>query len=87
MVDKFDLVLMFDYENFNMFIEKIVEDFKEKFKLVGIYVDGGKFIIIFVYLMGGLVFCCLIENLDGYIFVDYLVMVGIFNVGLFFGKV
>jgi pimeloyl-ACP methyl ester carboxylesterase len=93
----YDLILTFDYENLNTPIEQISYQLKRRLvgdeadyqgeKLTGIGIGEDKKIDILAHSMGGLVSRWLIEQKEGYQFVNRLIMCGTPNGGSVFGKI
>lgn len=79
--DQYDLVLAFDYENLNTYIQDTAKALKESLQAVGIVAGCGKQLDIVAHSMGGLVSRYFIEREDGAAIVRKLVMVGTPNGG------
>lgn len=83
----YDLILTFDYENLQTSLEQDAKILKEKLQLVGISTEDNKEITIVAHSMGGLISRYMIEELDGNLFIDKLIMAGTPNGGSKFGSV
>jgi pimeloyl-ACP methyl ester carboxylesterase len=81
MLQQFDLVLAFDYENLNTTIEENARLLKARLAAVGLNDGHGKQLIIMAHSMGGLVSRWFIEKLGGNRIVQRLVMLGTPNNG------
>lgn len=81
LVDKYDLVLAFDYENLNTTIQENAKLLKQKLEEIGITANHGKQLHIVAHSMGGLVSRCFIEEEGGNQIVQHLVMLGTPNAG------
>lgn len=86
LVNHYDAILTFDYENLNTPIQDTALIFKEKLAGVGISSGCGKKVDIVAHSMGGLVSRWMIEHLQGDEFIDTLVMAGTPNGGSPLGK-
>jgi pimeloyl-ACP methyl ester carboxylesterase len=81
LVDKYDLVLAFDYENLNTTIQGNAKLLRERLEQIGISANHGKQLHIVAHSMGGLVSRVFIEEEGGNQFVQHLVMLGTPNAG------
>lgn len=81
LVDKFDLVLAFDYENLNTKIQETAGDLKKRLTAVGLGEGHQKELVIIAHSMGGLVSRYFIEKIGGSKMVSHLVMLGTPNGG------
>jgi pimeloyl-ACP methyl ester carboxylesterase len=86
-VDKFDVVLTFDYENLGTSISETAITLKSQLREVGIRETDDKRVTLLAHSMGGLVARWLIEREDGKNFIDHLVMFGTPNNGSPFGRI
>ncbi len=87
LVDKYDLVLAFDYENINTTIQENAQLLKERLEEVGITANHGKQLDIVAHSMGGLVSRAFIEQEGGNQIVQHLVMLGTPNAGSPWAKI
>lgn len=85
LLNKYDLVLTYDYENLNTPIEETARHLKKMLKEVGIHEKQDKKITILAHSMGGLVARWFIEQEGGNEVVKHLVMAGTPNNGSAFG--
>lgn len=81
LVEMYDLVLTFDYENLNTHIKDIGKQLKEKLEAVGLVPNHGKQLHIVAHSMGGLVSRSFIEQWGGNQVVQHLFMLGTPNAG------
>ena len=81
MVDAYDLVLAFDYENLNTSIEENGRLLKQRLTAVGLGPNHGKTLHIVAHSMGGLVSRWFIEREGGNQMVQHLIMLGTPNAG------
>ncbi|WP_036263217.1 caspase family protein [Mesorhizobium sp. WSM2561] len=75
-VDKYDLILAFDYENINTGIKETAAALKDRLAAVGLGPDHGKTLHIVAHSMGGLISRWFIECLDGRRVVQHLFTLG-----------
>ncbi|NUQ24793.1 MAG: caspase family protein [Saprospiraceae bacterium] len=80
-LNRYDLVMTFDYENLNTPIEQTAKDLKTRLTAVGLGAGHGKHLTIVAHSMGGLVSRWMIEKEEGNKMVNYLVQVGTPNSG------
>jgi pimeloyl-ACP methyl ester carboxylesterase len=81
LIEMYDLVLTFDYENLNSHIADIGKKLKEKLEAVGLVSNHGKQLHIVAHSMGGLVSRSFIEQWGGNQVVQHLFMLGTPNAG------
>jgi hypothetical protein len=81
LIDRYDLILTFDYENINTTIEETARSLKQRLAAVGLGPDHGKTLHIAAHSMGGLVARWFIEREGGNRVVQHLVMLGTPNAG------
>lgn len=81
LVEEFDLILTFDYENLNTKIQQTAADLKQRLSEVGLSENHGKELVIVAHSMGGLVSRYFIEKLGGNKAVSHLIMLGTPNGG------
>jgi pimeloyl-ACP methyl ester carboxylesterase len=81
LIEIYDLVLTFDYENLNTHIKDIGKQLKEKLEAVGLVPNHGKQLHIVAHSMGGLVSRSFIEQWGGNQVVQHLFMLGTPNAG------
>lgn len=81
LVDDYDLIIGFDYENLNTSIEDVARALKQELADVGITTGADKQLDIVAHSMGGLVSRWLIEHEGGAAIIRKLVMVGTPNGG------
>ncbi len=86
-VDKFDLVLTYDYENLGRSIRDSASQLGQALDDVGLNGQDDKRLTVLAHSMGGLVSRWFIERLGGNDVVDHLVMCGTPNGGSPFGEV
>jgi pimeloyl-ACP methyl ester carboxylesterase len=80
-VDHYDLILTYDYENLNTPIDQTAKRLKDQLKEVGLHERQEKKITILAHSMGGLVSRWLIEREKGNQFINHLVLAGTPNRG------
>lgn len=81
LLDRYDLILTFDYENINTTIEDTARGLKQRLAAIGLGPDHGKTVHIAAHSMGGLVSRWFIEREGGNRIVQHLVMLGTPNGG------
>ena len=81
LIEMYDLVLTFDYENLNSHIADIGKKLKEKLEALGLVPNHGKQLHIVAHSMGGLVSRSFIEQWGGNQVVQHLFMLGTPNAG------
>jgi pimeloyl-ACP methyl ester carboxylesterase len=81
LLDRYDLILTFDYENLNTSIEDNAEFLRERLAAVGLEPGHEKTLHIVAHSMGGLISRWFIERLGGNKTVQHLVMLGTPNGG------
>ncbi len=87
LLEKFDCVLAYDYENLATPIGETAQSLKLDLEKVGLGADNGKNITILAHSMGGLVSRQFIEREGGDRVVNHLVMCGTPNQGSPFGRI
>lgn len=87
LLDKFDLVLTYDYENLSTPIEQTALEMGQQLSAVGLGIDDNKHLTLLVHSMGGLVSRWFIEKLGGRAIVNHLVMCGTPNNGSPYGEI
>lgn len=80
-VQQYDAVLTFDYENLNTTIEENAQLLLEALNAIGLHKDLGHQIDILAHSMGGLISRWMIERCGGEAFINHLIMVGTPNGG------
>ena len=83
----FDLVLAWDYENLNTPLGDVVDDLKSALMMAGFGADDGRHLTVLTHCMGGLVARSLVEQSDGAVFIDHIVMCGPPNGGSPAGRI
>jgi pimeloyl-ACP methyl ester carboxylesterase len=81
LIDLYDLVLAFDYENLNTSISAIAEQLRGRLQTVGLAENHGKTLHVIAHSMGGLVSRSLIEQKGGACVVQHLILLGTPNAG------
>jgi pimeloyl-ACP methyl ester carboxylesterase len=81
LIELFDLVLSFDYENLNTPIEQTGRDFKMRLEEYGLIEGHGKNVIVVAHSMGGLVSRWFVEKEEGNKLITHLIQVGTPNEG------
>jgi pimeloyl-ACP methyl ester carboxylesterase len=81
LVEHYDLILSFDYENINTPIQQTARDLKARLAAVGLDPGHGKMLHVVAHSMGGLVSRWFIEREGGNQIVQHLVMLGTPNGG------
>lgn len=81
LLDRYDLILTFDYENIHTTIEDTARSLKQRLAAVGLAADHGKTVHVVAHSMGGLVARWFIEREGGNRVVQHLVLLGTPNAG------
>ncbi|MBD0337042.1 MAG: caspase family protein, partial [Cyanobacteria bacterium Co-bin13] len=76
LLDRYDLVLTFDYENLNTPIPDLAKQVCDRLTAVGLTSNHGKTLHVVAHSLGGLVARCFIEQQAGHQVVQHLVLLG-----------
>jgi hypothetical protein len=87
LASQFDLVLAWDYENLNTPLGDVAESLKSSLMMAGFGADDGRHLTLLTHCMGGLVARSLVEQSDGAVFIDHVVMCGTPNGGSPAGRI
>lgn len=81
LIDRYDLILTFDYENIHTTIEETARSLKQRLAAVGLAAGHGKTMHVVAHSMGGLVARWFIEREGGNQVAQHLVLLGTPNAG------
>lgn len=87
MLDRYGLVLTYDYENLNTELSETAEDLQAQLADIGLQAGHGKTLHVYAHSMGGLVSRYFIEVLRGHEVVSHLIQFGTPNGGSPYGSV